>query len=870
MAAPDLARACASWLRCADTGSDHAEVIRQLQAFAQGTPATFVTSWRGRTGAVTPQAGDYTAGMVGADVAGAAAAAYAAVIALVGTADGIAGLNASSQISDATHGARSGGSLHATATPDPGGTAGFMSPVDKAKLDALVPTEPAGTGWLYGLGFDGARVIPAGTAAALTAPVNYTDLTLQANAILPAAAQPIDVSGTLTFGSGAYIHVDGNNGVGTTGGAATAAGSLAQAGIAGANGGIGNSAGGNASSLGVVSTALGGNGGAGGGGNGGQPGGNAGVAVRPVASTVGRWDQANGFFFNYTTSGFTRPRGGASGGGGGGSINGSGGGAGSGASVGQVRAKDIVMEAGAIGFRAKGGDGAAVAVALSGGGGGGGGGSFDVFCDSWTMPPGANYEDFFDVSGGTGGAAVTPGNAGANGVAGKARLFIRGVLEYETPLPEETRMSVYDQLKQAAEGYLREAPTGDALSNVIRSLSALGSGLVLFAAAPLLFVAKNGNDTNTGTYLDPFLTVQAAVTAAPTGAKIIVCPGVYQENVVLRAAVDVAIEGLGLVVISPAAGIPVAGAPTGARLWTLTNLALVANVAGPSLSIVGNPEANDAILAANDVLLDGAGNPQGVVTGINLLNARNCSGSWRSLNCNGGSFENQLDSLTISVENPTPAGVVPTQNRVSSGRLAGLEATGNAIVICDKAVDASILNIDAGDDLNFQFTGRSDEVTLQCDLPTAIVDFSQANIGDLDATCNVATDFTILARGTQFGQVALAAPGAGEVVLDNTGGGQIKDTSGSNMTGLAYHDRDGGGDVVTLDPGVNVLGFGTELQGFEYPPLIIPAFVVSPNLQGSLAGEVLGVTSVGSVGCQVTSGFPGPQDGYVVYRRPYD
>jgi hypothetical protein len=38
------------------------------------------------------------------------------------------------------HGDQPGGSLHALATPDPGGVAGFMSPADKEKLDELVPT----------------------------------------------------------------------------------------------------------------------------------------------------------------------------------------------------------------------------------------------------------------------------------------------------------------------------------------------------------------------------------------------------------------------------------------------------------------------------------------------------------------------------------------------------------------------------------------------------------------------------------------------------------------------------------------------------------------------------------------------------------
>ena len=136
MSAPALVRACASYLRACATGDAQSDVIRALEAFAAGTPGSFVTSWNARVGAVVPLPGDYTAADVGADPAGAAAAAFAAVLASVGVANGIAGLNGAAEISDATHGARSGGALHALATPDPGGVAGFISPADLAKLNA--------------------------------------------------------------------------------------------------------------------------------------------------------------------------------------------------------------------------------------------------------------------------------------------------------------------------------------------------------------------------------------------------------------------------------------------------------------------------------------------------------------------------------------------------------------------------------------------------------------------------------------------------------------------------------------------------------------------------------------------------------------
>jgi len=95
-------------------------------------PATFVESFNLRTGIVAPQAGDYTAADVGADPVGAAAAVGAAIVGTIGQPGGIAGLNGASEISDTTHGARAGGTLHADATTS---VAGFLSAADKTKLD---------------------------------------------------------------------------------------------------------------------------------------------------------------------------------------------------------------------------------------------------------------------------------------------------------------------------------------------------------------------------------------------------------------------------------------------------------------------------------------------------------------------------------------------------------------------------------------------------------------------------------------------------------------------------------------------------------------------------------------------------------------
>ena len=119
----------------------------QYTTTAEAAAAAPVQSVNGETGAVSLDASD-----VGADPAGTGASeAASAVSAHEGEADphsqyqlgsekdeanGYAGLEADSTIGDTRHGARSGGSLHADATPS---VSGFMSATDKDKLDGVAP-----------------------------------------------------------------------------------------------------------------------------------------------------------------------------------------------------------------------------------------------------------------------------------------------------------------------------------------------------------------------------------------------------------------------------------------------------------------------------------------------------------------------------------------------------------------------------------------------------------------------------------------------------------------------------------------------------------------------------------------------------------
>lgn len=56
------------------------------------------------------------------------------------------------------------------------------------------------------------------------------------------------------------------------------------------------------------------------------------------------------------------------------------------------------------------------------------------------------------------------------------------------------------------------------------------NGGTIPASTHILYVAKNGSDTNNGSLNKPFLTIQAALAAAPAGTSVHVAPGTYTEN----------------------------------------------------------------------------------------------------------------------------------------------------------------------------------------------------------------------------------------------------------------------------------------------------------------------------------------------------
>ncbi len=61
--------------------------------------------------------------------------------------------------------------------------------------------------------------------------------------------------------------------------------------------------------------------------------------------------------------------------------------------------------------------------------------------------------------------------------------------------------------------------------------------------ANILYVAKNGNDSNSGTINAPFLTIRAALAAATQGTSVFVAPGVYTEDNPMTVPAGVSLKG---------------------------------------------------------------------------------------------------------------------------------------------------------------------------------------------------------------------------------------------------------------------------------------------------------------------------------------
>jgi hypothetical protein len=281
---------------------------------------------------------------------------------------------------------------------------------------------PAYSDYLYGLALNGSATLAANSTP--NDSLQYSAYTINAGIVLTIPNYALMVSGTLTMAAGAIISADGTSAAAdsTAGAAGIGPGHLGSTtSTAGSSGG---SAGASGSNAGGSTRTIGGTGG-----NGGNNGPRTGGVAGPAGSiaNAGVFDVPT-LCWRATGASLSLPTGGTPGAGGAGGVSGAGGGGGSGGCLCIVRAGSISVAAGAL-FRARGGAGGNRTTSDGSGGGGGGGGVFIVICNTFTMPGGSTYSDFFNVSGGAGGTSAG-GLPGSNGNAGKVRLYVGGVVVY--------------------------------------------------------------------------------------------------------------------------------------------------------------------------------------------------------------------------------------------------------------------------------------------------------------------------------------------------------------------------------------------------------------------------------------------------------
>ncbi len=331
----------------------------------------------------------------GFDTAGTGLTSSGTTVNFIANADGSLVANANdAQVgvlaSDAQHGNRGGGGIHANAVA--AGAAGFMTGADKTKIDGIASgatNTSSPINLIYGRGNSGAVTA---TTASLSANVYATTWT-------SAAAQTTTMAGFIIRGTvsitlqAADTIITANGGAGAAGGTAGAAVGSAAVGGSTAGGAGGTAGGSNGAAAGASSLGgAGGNGGLGGSGAGGS-------GITPTAIVVNRGSTLSdilsaAFGLAFFSASVAVISGGAGGGGGGGDGT-SGGGGGGGGGV-AILCAPTIANAGIV--RADGGAGGSPAAGNRGGGGGGGGGVLITIANAYT------------------GAGTYTANGGAHGV----------------------------------------------------------------------------------------------------------------------------------------------------------------------------------------------------------------------------------------------------------------------------------------------------------------------------------------------------------------------------------------------------------------------------------------------------------------------
>lgn len=114
----------------------------------------------------------------------------------------------------------------------------------------------------------------------------------------------------------------------------------------------------------------------------------------------------------------------------------------------------------------------------------------------------------------------------------------------------------------------------------------------------ILYVSKNGNDSNVGSNDLPMLTVQAAINKAVSGTTIYIYPGTYTENLALKAGVNL---------MSPIKfGVYIVGNHTVSITGTIVMHNIVLNsTTGTTLNIGGSTACNLQLISSSVYSTDG-------------------------------------------------------------------------------------------------------------------------------------------------------------------------------------------------------------------------------------------------------------------------
>lgn len=235
-------------------------------------------------------------------------------------------------------------------------------------------------------------------------------------AVINCANFRVFCNGTFTVGSTATVHNNGNSAVGTTGGTATASGSVLTN-LAGGSGAAGASGGAGGADANVGSGGAGGAGGASSGGPG-TGGGSAG-GTSTTAAVNGSIRSLLSIFQSVKTTAEKRWVGGAGGRAGNAAASSTGGGGGAGGSILYLLVYDLVVNGTVTAAGGVGGAGTGAGTGAGGGGGGGGGAAVIVYhTKSGTA---STFAAATNAAGGTGGA---PQGAGKTGDVGSTGILV--------------------------------------------------------------------------------------------------------------------------------------------------------------------------------------------------------------------------------------------------------------------------------------------------------------------------------------------------------------------------------------------------------------------------------------------------------------